>query len=107
MAEAEAPVVQQLRRIELQLDVQNAIKGVKIFDGEAKKFRRWVKDVEKYGALVGTDDGGLKRAVFQGTVGYVSDYIQRWMREQPGGTWAQLKTDLRARYGEAADEEQA
>ena len=58
MAEAEAPVVQQLRRIELQLDVQNAIKGVKIVDGEAKKFRRWVKDVEKYGALVGTDDGG-------------------------------------------------
>ena len=73
---AEAPVVQQLRRIELQLDVQNAIKGVKVFDGEARKFRRWVKDIEKYGALVGTDDEGLKCVAFQGTVGYISDDIQ-------------------------------
>ena len=98
--------MQQLRRIELHLDVQNAIKGVKVFDGEARKFRRWVKDIEKYGALVGTDDDGLKRAAFQGTVGYISDYIQRWMREQPGGIWAQLNADLRTRYGEVRDEEQ-
>ena len=56
---------------------------------------------------MGTDDEGLKCVAFQGTVGYISDYIQRWMREQPGGTWVQLKADLRARYGEAADEEQA
>ena len=56
---------------------------------------------------MGTDDEGLKCVAFQGTVGYISDYIQRWMTEQPGGTWVQLKADLRARYGEAADEEQA
>ena len=72
---AEVPVVQQLRRLELQLDVQNGIRGVNKFNGEAKKFKRWIKDVEKYGMLVRADDEGLKRAAFQGAEGHVSDYI--------------------------------
>ena len=104
---AEVPVVQQLRRLELQLDVQNGIRGVNKFNGEAKKFKRWIKDVEKYGMLVRADDEGLKRAAFQGAEGHVSDYIQRWINDTPEGTWGLLKADLRTRYGEAADEEQA
>ena len=37
----------------------------------------------------------------------MSDYIQRWINDTPEGTWGLLKADLRTRYGEAADEEQA
>ena len=104
---AEAPLVQQLRKLELQLEVQNAIKGVNIFNGETKRFKRWIKDVEKYGMLVHANDEGLIRAAFQGAGGHVSDHIQRWMSLQPQGTWGQLKHDLRSRYGETADDGQA
>ena len=45
---AEAPLVAQLRSLELQLDVQNANRGIIPFHGEAKKYKRWIKEIEKH-----------------------------------------------------------
>ena len=104
---AEAPLVMQLRNLELQLDVQNANRGIQLFNGEPDKYKRWIKQMEKHGVLVGADGERLKRIAFQASEGLVSDYIQRWIAGQPQGTWEQLRHEFRGRYGETADESQA
>ena len=44
-------------------------------EGDAKKFKDWVKSIEKYALLTDLDDDGVKRVAFQSSRGPVSDFI--------------------------------
>ena len=59
--------------------------------------------MEKYATLIGAGDARKKMIAFQSALGDVSGVIQRYMIANPDGTWAQLKTQLAARFSDVTD----
>ena len=53
-----------------------------------------LKSIEKYILLAGGDDIQTKRLAYQTSRCAVSDYIQRYMTENPKSSWADLKSEL-------------
>ena len=48
-----------------------------------------------------------KRLAYQTSRGAVSDYIQRYMTEDPNSSWADLKSELNFRFAEVNDSHHA
>ena len=61
----------------------------------------------KYIPLEGGDDIQTKRLAYQTSRGAVSDYIQRYMTENPNSSWADLKSELNVRFAEVNDSHHA
>ena len=77
------------------------------FEGEPSNFRDWIKSIVKYILLAGGDDIQTKRLAYQTSRGAVSDYIQRYMTENPNSSWADLKSELNVRFAEVNDSHHA
>ena len=80
------------------------------FEGDAKKFKEWVKSIEKYAVLMELDDPRVKRVAYvayQSSRGPVSDFIKRYSEGVPGATWDQMKTELANRFSEVTDAQHA
>ena len=57
--------------------------------------------------MAGGDDIQTKRLAYQTNRGAVSDYIQRYMTENPNSSWADLKSDPNVRFAEVNDSHHA
>ena len=67
----------------------------------------WIKSIEKYILLAGGDDIQTKRFAYQTSRGAVSDYIQRYMTENPNSSCADWKFELNVRFSEVNDSHHA
>ena len=57
--------------------------------------------------MAGGDDIQTKRLAYQTSRGALSDYIQRYMTENPNSSWADLKSELNVRFAEVNDSHHA
>ena len=77
------------------------------FEGDSKIFKDWVRSIEKYASLTGLTDERVKMVAYQSSRGAVSDFIKRYLRDNVGNNWGQLKTELTLRFAEISDPQHA
>ena len=73
------------------------------FEGDSKIFKDWVRSIEKYASLTGLTDDRVKMVAYQSSRGAVSDFIKRYLHDNVGNNWGQLKTELTLRFAEISD----
>lgn len=73
------------------------------FEGEPKKFKEWVKSIEKYAVLTNLGNDGIKRVAYQAGRGPVSDFIRRYQDDHAQANWDALKMELGNRFSEVTD----
>ena len=79
------------------------------FEGDSKIFKDWVRSIEKYASLTGLTDDRVQIMAYQSCGGgeAVSDFIQRYLRDNVGNNWGQLKTELTSRFAKISDPQYA
>lgn len=97
----------EMGNVSTALGAQGVNQIVLPFEGEPKKFKEWVKSIEKYAALTNLDDNKVKRVAYQASRGPVSDFIKRYSETNPQATWANMKTELSTRFSEITDAQHA
>jgi hypothetical protein len=103
---AEANIIQQLLNVNALLSHQNAAAITK-FSGDPKKFKGWIKEINKFALLSGADEPRKKLVALQSSEGPVSDFLQRFLQGRDDLMWADLLFELRARFGGITDAAQA
>lgn len=89
------------------INSQGVSSRISPYHGDAKGFRGWIKEVEKYCMLLNLGDDDKKAVAFQSSRGSVSDFLKRRGEDLPGETWAQLKIELARRFAEITDAQYA
>ncbi|MET0107141.1 MAG: hypothetical protein ABW072_18665 [Sedimenticola sp.] len=97
----------QMGNVSTALGAQGVNQIIDPFEGDAKKFKEWVKSIEKYAVLMELDDHRVKRVAYQASRGPVSDFIKRYSGNAPGATWGQMKIALASRFSEVTDAQHA
>ena len=77
------------------------------FEGDSKIFKDWVRSIEKYASLTGLTDDRVKMVAYQSSRGAVSDFIKRYLHDNVGNNWGQLKAELTLRFAEISDPQHA
>ena len=113
MAEADVAQVCQNLAVEMSnvptaLGAQGINQIITPYEGDPKKFKEWVKSVEKYAFLanLGNDDR-IKQVAYQASRGPVSEFIRRYQDNNQQATWDQLKAELNVRFSEVTDAQHA
>ena len=107
VAQAFQNLAAEMGNVSTALGAQGVNQIVLPFEGEPKKFKEWVKSIEKYAALTNLDDGRTKRVAYQASRGPVSDFIKRYLELNPNATWANMKTELVTKFSEITDAQHA
>lgn len=89
------------------INLQGIRNFVKVYDGNPREYKNWVKSIEKWAMVGNLCDGEYVKAAFQTAQGGVSDFIQRFMADHPEAKWGELKRELTARFGEITDPQHA
>lgn len=97
----------EMGKVSTALGAQGISQIIAPFEGDAKKFKDWVKSIEKYALLTDLDDDTVKRVAFQSSRGPVSDFIRRYQATNPAATWNIFKGELANRFSEVVDEQHA
>ena len=97
----------QLANLSIVISAHGVSQIVGAFEREPSNFRDWIKAIEKYTLLAGGDDIQTKRLAYQTSRGAVSDYIQRYMTDNPNSSLADLKSELNVRFAEVNDSNHA
>lgn len=100
-------VAEEMGNVSVQLGAQGISQIINPYDGDPKKYKDWVKSIEKYAVLTNLDNDRIKRVAYQSSRGPVSDFIRRYHDNNPGHTWNQLSTELSRRFSEVVDEQHA
>ena len=104
MAELVNMVRDSCREIQLELRAQAVVKNIRDFDGEgSKRFREWLREVERAGNSVGADSDRLKAFASQTLRGVASDFLTRIVSQKPAITWAELRRLLVAQFSDTGD----
>ena len=77
------------------------------FEDDSKIFKDWVRSIEEYASLTGLSDDRVKMVAYQSSRGAVFDFIQRYLHDNVGINWGQLKTELTSRFAEISDPQHA
>ena len=77
------------------------------YEGDPRKFREWVKQIEKYAFMAELQADKVKLVAYKTSAGPVSDFIERYITNNPNNTWNQLKAELTMRFAEISDSDQA
>lgn len=93
----------KLNVVSAVLSTQGVANVVPVFDGKTTEFRNWWKSIEKFVYLANLAVGDGRGIAFQRSTGVVSDFIGRQINNHPNGTWRELKTQLKIRFGEVQD----
>ncbi len=93
----------QLSGIATILSAQKVDSAVTKFNGEPRKFKTWVKDIEKHRIILNGATDSAKAIAYQSAEGPVSDFIQRTAEASPNMSWNELKTELAERFAEVKD----
>ena len=108
MAEAFAQTqVERLGNIALLLGTQCAQTSIEKFAGDPKKFQGWIKSIDKYVLVVGSDTAGKKTFALQSAEGPVSEFLVRYYNANPDATWPQVYSQLKNRFGDVIDSQHA
>ena len=114
MAQADGNVAQafqnladEMGNVSIQLGAQGISQIISPYEGEPKKFKEWVKSIEKYAVLTNCDNDRIKRVAYQSSRGPVSDFIRRYQDNHPNHTWNQMKEELTSRFSEVVDQQHA
>jgi len=91
----------QLSGISAKMTSQTVSGIVPIFDGKPNEFRDWTRSIEKHIFISGLPANDAKSIAYQRSKGLVSDFIGRQI--QVHLSWADLKRQLAARFGEVSD----
>ena len=97
----------QLANVSVAVGTQGIAQIVFPFDGDSKNFKTWIKSIEKFSLLTGLNDERKKLVAYQSSHNTVSDFIQRYLKDNANSTWDQLKTELTARFAEITDPQHA
>lgn len=73
------------------------------FKGDYKRFKSWIREIEKAARICGYNDHQKKLLAYQTAEGRVGDYIERYMETNAEATWVVFKAELRDRFGEFID----
>ena len=98
---------QQINTLTSTISTQGVAQVINPYGGDPKSFREWLKCVEKYAMLIHADVEKLKLIAYQSSKGAVSDYLKRYLNDNPRATWAQCKTQLTFRFAEVTDPQHA
>lgn len=81
------------------------------FEGDAKKFKQWIKEVEKYSVMSGKHGHEIPMLAYITSKGSVGDYIKRYLDETDASeeipSWNDLKESLKNRFAEITDPQHA
>lgn len=97
----------EMGNVSTALGAQGVNQIVQPFEGEPKKFKEWVKSIEKYAVLTNLGQDRIKRVAYQASRGPVSDFICRYSDDHPQATWNDLKAELSNRFSEVTDAQHA
>lgn len=91
-------------QLQMEMRAQNLVKQIRDYAGEgSRRFRDWLRDVERVGAVLGANDERYKLLALQTLKGIAGDYASRIFREAPGMTWDQMRGHLVQNFSEEAD----
>ena len=80
------------------------MKQIRDFSGEgAKRFRDWLKDMERVGNAIDTDGERYKSLALQTLWGPAADFVARRLEETPNMNWQQLKQQLLRQYSDEGE----
>ena len=103
IAQPQPQVANQLERLVESMVTTQILTNISTYKGDAKDYRRWVKDVERHiQAIGGGDANGITVAV-QTSTGVVADFLFRYRNDHPGATWAAIKDELASRFSDGQD----
>ena len=81
------------------------------FEGDAQKFKQWIKEVEKYSVMSGKQGHEIPMLAYITSKGSVGDYIKRYLDETDASeeipSWNDLKESLKNRFAEITDPQHA
>lgn len=81
-------------------------KNVRTFGGEnSKRYREWVKDMERIGIQVEADAGRMRSLALQTLNGYAGDFMLRFLKEKQNPSWDEIKKALSDRFCDQSDVE--
>lgn len=81
------------------------------FEGDPRKFKQWVKEVEKYALMSGKQNNEVPTLAYMTCKGSVGDFIKRYLDETEAlesvPSWNDLKKLLKNRFSEITDSQHA
>lgn len=81
------------------------------FEGDASKYKQWIKEIEKYGLLSGKQGHEIPMLAYITSKGSVGDFIKRYLDETDASeempSWNDLKESLKNRFAEITDSQHA
>ena len=93
------------------VDTQSVTQIVPTFDGDPKKYKDWIKAVEKYAKLTNIANNDIPKIAYQTCSGPVGDFIRRYIQEKEdtgrNPEWDNLKDHLSSRFADITDAHQA
>lgn len=97
----------EMSNVSTALGAQGINQLVTPYEGDPKKFKEWVKSIEKYAVLSNLGNDRIKRVAYQASRGPVSEFIRRYQDNNQNATWDQLKAELNVRFSEVTDAQHA
>ena len=76
---------------------------IEVYSGECKRFKEWIKSIEKYALLANANGAQTKHIAYKASKGAVSDFIHCYLTANPNSTWNQLKDEHSNRFSEIQD----
>ena len=100
-------IAAQLAGLSTVVGMQGISQIVHPFEGDSKISKDWVRSKEKYASLTGLTDDRVKMVAYQSSWVAVSDFIQRYLPDNVGSNWGQLKTEITSRFAEITNPQHA
>lgn len=105
MAEVPAQIVHDsFKLLQLEMRAQGLVKQIRDFSGEgAKRFRDWMKDMERVGNAIDADNDRYRSLALQTLRGAAADLVARQLEQTPNINWQQLKQLLLRQYSDEGE----
>lgn len=97
----------QIGTLSNAIGAQGVAQVVSPYDGDPSTFKEWVKSIDKYAVLANIPAPRVKLIAYQTSRGTVSDFISRYLNDNPGDNWTTLKGELALRFAEVTDSSHA
>lgn len=101
----------QLNGLATAVYTQSVTQIVPMFEGDPKKYKEWLKAVEKYAKLTNISNNDVPKIAYQTCSGPVGDFIRRYLQEKEeqgrNADWDNLKKHLSSRFADITDAHQA
>ena len=94
---------EQLQNVSNVLSHQAIAQTIPCYDGNPKEFNAWIKAIEKYRILNELEANKLIIVAYQSSKETVSNFIRRFMVDNPDKSWQMLKQELQAKFAEVQD----